>query len=162
MKRLGQIVFILLAIGVALFLYKRYRIAPEVDPILIEVLDENGEVKTLGELHQGTLLVNFYASWCGPCMSEMPDLQKGSLNTKGIQFIGLTDDTPERIQQVKDHFGITYPIYKLASTLNENDVYSIPTTFVFKDGEEIMNYLGPKDWSDEQLLEQLASGQAIK
>ena len=162
MKRLGQIVFVLLAIGVALFLYKRYRIAPEVDPILIEVLDDNGEVKTLGELHQGTLLVNFYASWCGPCMSEMPNLQKGSLNTKGIQFIGLTDDTPERIQQVKDHFGITYPIYKLASTLNENDVYSIPTTFAFKDGVEIMNYLGPKDWSDEQLLEQLASGQAIK
>jgi thiol-disulfide isomerase/thioredoxin len=162
MKKLGQIAFFIFAIGVALFLYKRYRVAPDVNPLLIEVLDQNGEVKTLGELHQGTLLVNFYASWCGPCMSEMPDLQKGSLNTKGIQFIGLTDDTPERIQQVKDHFGITYPIYKLATTLKENDVYSIPTTYAFKDGVEIMNYLGPKDWSNEQLLEQLSSGQAIK
>lgn len=162
MKKLGQIAFFILAIGLALFLYKRYRVAPAVDPLFIEVLDQNGEIKTLGELHQGTLLVNFYASWCGPCMNEMPDLQKGSLNSKGIQFIGLTDDTPERIQQVKNHFGITYPIYKLATTLKENDVYSIPTTYAFKDGVEIMNYLGPKDWSDEQLLEQLTSGQAIK
>lgn len=160
MKKFKNIAFVLLAAGIGVFLYQRYRVAPDVDPLKIEVLDENGQVRTLGELHQGTLLINFYAAWCGPCMGEMESLQAGSENTLDIQFIGLTDDTPERIQQVKDHFGITYPIYKLATTLKENDAYSIPTTYVFEDGVEIMNYLGPRDWSDEELLQSF-SKQAI-
>ena len=83
-------------------------------------------------------MVNMWATWCGPCVNELPDLQKLSTDyaDKGFQLIGLVDDySPlEDIRSYIDLNGLTYRM------INWNDVFAslqtgyVPTTY-FIDSE---------------------------
>ena len=59
------------------------------------------------------LLVNFWATWCHPCVQEMPALS--DLQAKGkianLQIIGIGIDTPEAIGQFSTKYKISYPLY---------------------------------------------------
>src|SRR6187551_617414 len=45
------------------------------------IVDESGKKVNLSELKGKVVLINFFATWCGPCVQEMPDLQKDIWNT---------------------------------------------------------------------------------
>jgi thiol-disulfide isomerase/thioredoxin len=66
---------------------------------------------TLLEQAKGTpLVVNFWASWCGPCVDEAPLLAKAARTHRGIQFLGvdILDDRGDAQQFIRDH-AIPYP-----------------------------------------------------
>ena len=58
------------------------------------------------------LLVNVWASWCGPCIEEMPELQRFSARqgTKGIQVVGIALDEPEAVRDFLSRVPVQYPI----------------------------------------------------
>ncbi len=59
-----------------------------------------------------TLLINFWATWCGPCREEMPDFVKAqtAYESKGLQIIGLAIDRREPVVRFARELGINYPI----------------------------------------------------
>ncbi|QQC63456.1 TlpA family protein disulfide reductase [Paraburkholderia ginsengisoli] len=65
-------------------------------------------------LHKGhPIVVNFWASWCGPCVEEMPALSQlqREYAKKGIQFVGLGVDSEKNIQTFLQKVKVAYPIY---------------------------------------------------
>ena len=66
---------------------------------------------TLEGLRGKPVVLNFFASWCGPCIRELPALQAMSERYKGkVQFIGITfNDRREAAKGVLDRSGVTYP-----------------------------------------------------
>ncbi len=62
---------------------------------------------------QGKLLiVNFWASWCGPCLEEMPrfiTLQQ-KYGDQGIQFVGIGIDQVDALAKIVDRLGVNYPV----------------------------------------------------
>lgn len=58
------------------------------------------------------LLVNVWASWCGPCIEEMPELQRFSAGqgTTGIQVVGIALDEPEAVRDFLSRVPVQYPI----------------------------------------------------
>ena len=98
-------------------------------------------------------LVNFFESWCGPCVSEMPALEQLSREyaDKGLVVIGVfyTSGRDDDVRQVMDYTGITYPILHGDDALDEYTNYYIPSTVFFDCdgntvGEEIV---GPRDYA---------------
>jgi thiol-disulfide isomerase/thioredoxin len=65
------------------------------------------------DLYRGKIvLVNFWASWCGPCRREQPGLQRlwAEYSDRGVQFIGVNfQDDPAAARAYVDEFGVTYP-----------------------------------------------------
>ncbi|WP_306642653.1 TlpA family protein disulfide reductase [Sanyastnella coralliicola] len=146
-------IFPYLLIGLVLlgFYYWRYKVPPSMDTAQINV-KVSEQVKSVIELHDGPILVNFYASWCGPCMREMPSLQKA--HDKGLfTVVCVTDDNPQLIEQVRNKFDLTFPMYQLDNSLKSYSIYTIPTTYLLnEDGEVVASMTDPREWDSEDFM----------
>ena len=79
----------------------------------INLPDLDGKPQTLPGTYAGRpLLVNVWASWCGPCIEEMPELERyaRAQGKDGTQVIGLALDSPANIRQFLAQVPVSYPI----------------------------------------------------
>nr|WP_236685907.1 TlpA disulfide reductase family protein [Pseudoxanthomonas suwonensis] len=79
----------------------------------IRLPDLDGNVVELTAIAPGRpLLVNVWASWCGPCIEEMPELQRFAREQgeDGVQVVGLALDTPEGVRGFLARVPVDYPI----------------------------------------------------
>jgi thiol-disulfide isomerase/thioredoxin len=75
--------------------------------------DLTGRMVAIPEAWTGRpLLINVWASWCGPCVEEMPELQRFSAQqgVKGVQVIGIALDEPEAVRDFLARVSVQYPI----------------------------------------------------
>lgn len=85
--------------------------APDVSLTLL-----NGDTVALSDLVGDVVVLNFWASWCGPCRQEMPELQaywdeaQASGEATTILGVGVRTDTDSQARQVVEQAGYTYPI----------------------------------------------------
>jgi thiol-disulfide isomerase/thioredoxin len=74
--------------------------------------DLDGVVRNIKEWDGKIVLVNFWATWCPPCLKEMPyfvELQK-QYGDQGFQIIGIAIDDEDAVRVFVDDMGINYPI----------------------------------------------------
>ena len=77
----------------------------------LEGLD--GSEVSLARLQGKVVVLNFWASWCGPCRLEMPDFQKAweEHQEQGVVFVGIAvDDTASEASKFAEQVGVTYPL----------------------------------------------------
>lgn len=84
-------------------------VVEDVDDIPFETFD--GETTTLADF-DGPLVVNFFASWCTPCVTEMPEFDEVYRELDGaVTFIGLNyDDRADDAREIVERTGVTYPV----------------------------------------------------
>ena len=79
----------------------------------ITLPDLDGTPRTLSTAWPGRpLLVNVWASWCGPCIEEMPELQRfaAEQGANGVQVVGIALDDPTSVQTFLKRIPVAYPI----------------------------------------------------
>lgn len=82
-------------------------LAPE-----ISLNDLTGEARKLSEWRGKLVLVNFWATWCAPCLHEIPmltELQQ-QYGASGLQIVGPAMDEPETVRNGAPQLGINYPV----------------------------------------------------
>lgn len=85
--------------------------AIEVRPDL-EFRDLDGRTHKLSEWSGKLLLVNFWATWCAPCLKEIPLLVEAQTQhaARGLQIVGIAMDQAEPVREFRDRFKINYPV----------------------------------------------------
>jgi thiol-disulfide isomerase/thioredoxin len=119
----------------------------------------DGGAADLGTFAGQPLVLNFFASWCTPCVAEMPDLEAAA-DRYGDQvgFLGLAvRDRVEDARRIVEETGVTYPVGLDRDALIERfQGLAMPSTvFIAADGEVLDTHLGVL--SPEQLDEKLAT-----
>jgi thiol-disulfide isomerase/thioredoxin len=119
----------------------------------VKYVDTDGGNYSPQSLGGKVVVVNFWATWCGPCKMEIPALSKiyAKYKAKDVVFLGvLTNDTPNDSQLLNfrsDH-EMTYPIVRGNSDIlvSYNYPQALPTTLVFnRGGKQVYSHVGPVD-----------------
>jgi thiol-disulfide isomerase/thioredoxin len=95
--------------------------------------DINGNQVAFDSFREKTVFINFWATWCPPCIAEMPDINDLYLKTnKNVSFVMISvDEDREKAKKFMERKGYDFPIYFLASGLpSVYETHSIPTTYV--------------------------------
>ena len=110
--------------------------------------DLDGRTITTDDLYGKVTLVNFWATWCGPCRAEIPDLIKLQARYPDhLQIIGVSADEGP-VQVVEDFataYGINYPIVMSTPELNRAfpGVMALPTSFIIDpEGRVVQTHIG--------------------
>ena len=130
--------------------------AEEAEPIPapdFTVYDANGNQVHLSDYLGKPVVVNFWASWCGPCQMEMPDFQETYLELgEEVQFlmINMTGgrETLENAQAFIAEQGYTFPVFfdQDADAARTYGAYSLPTTyFIDTEGNAVAQATGAID-----------------
>ncbi|NKI67857.1 redoxin domain-containing protein [Collimonas pratensis] len=116
-----------------------------------EIPDASGKTASLSQWKRKPLVVNFWATWCAPCVEEMPELNalQGEIAAKNIQVIGIGVDSADNIAKFAEKYKISYPLYVAGSSATAllrqfgNQSGGLPfTVLIGRDGQVKKMYLG--------------------
>ena len=97
--------------------------------------DTQGKTHRLEDYRGKWVLINFWATWCPPCLEEMPDLQKLHETRKDLVVIGIAMEyrDPNYVKQFADDLLVTFPIVlgdgRIAAQIGK--VPGLPTTYLY-------------------------------
>lgn len=115
------------------------------------MVDLNGKTHQLGDHRGKLLLINFWASWCAPCLEEMPYLveAQNTYGAQGLQILGPAMDELDPVKKIISDLGINYPVFQdytqVDTTLKAlgNTQGALPySVLISRDGKVLETLLG--------------------
>ena len=126
-------------------------------PLVLHLPDLEGQVQALEALRGKPVLVNFWASWCTPCITEMPSIQRLADDMRDVPFsvIGVNVGEGElRVRAMAERLGLDFPILldKDSAAFERLRISVLPTTFLL-DGDGVVRYVGrgPLEWDSAEV-----------
>jgi len=132
--------------------------SPRVDLLLPDL---DGHDRRLDEFRGKVVLVNFWASWCMPCLAEMPSIQRLAARMDGKPFavIGVNvGETDRRVRRAAERLRLGFPILldRDNAVFGRWGIKVLPTTYVL-DRQGLVRYIGrgPLDWDGAEVVDLL-------
>jgi thiol-disulfide isomerase/thioredoxin len=128
-------------------------------PLVLKDID--GKEYDLAAFKGRIVIVNFWATWCGPCVAEMPSLQAlaSRLGERNALVLGVNyHESPQKIRDFQAKYRLNFPLlrdaWQEASAAWKVNV--LPTTFIV-DAAGVLRYrvVGEVDWSSRQVADRL-------
>lgn len=132
----------------------------------------HGQSESLASFKGSVVVLNFWASWCAPCLQEMPALEQLFKKFPGKEVIVVAvaeDESSEEVQKVANSFKLSFPVL-VDSDGTIKDKYKVsgyPETFVIdkqgkivffpdpENGTPVTKIVGPRDWTSSTVIAQL-------
>jgi len=128
--------------------------------------DMHGEDVNLADFEGRPILINFWATWCGPCKVEIPALVElqDKYRDQGLVVLGISvDDAPEDLRPFAEQFKMNYPVLVGLGRDDFMDAYMagliLPESwFIRRDGSVQLKYVGTNthEWFEQQIQNLLA------
>lgn len=125
----------------------------------IHMTDLSGKPVSLSDFAGKPVFLNFWATWCGPCVSEMKSIELVSQRFKNdIVFLAASTEPPAAVQSYLQKHPYTFKFVQLKVNYLDLYVVKLPTTFLLnKRGELVAEEEGFRDWNDVANIEKLSA-----
>ncbi len=126
-----------------------------------KLIDKNGNITSLAEMQGKVIFINMWATWCSPCIAEMPSiskLQKQMGNEVSFVILSLDDDFEKaKAFDIRKRYNL--PIYSLVGNMPAMfDSSTIPTTYIIDaKGNLVLTHTGMADYNSEKFKKFLRS-----
>jgi thiol-disulfide isomerase/thioredoxin len=119
----------------------------------------SGQTLDPAEWHGKVVILNFWATWCGPCRYEIPELMAMQKRFgSSLQVVGLSVDEapPAQVKQFAEQMGITYPVAMASEKLQDEfgGILALPTSFIInREGRVVDKHVGlvPRGYYDAEI-----------
>jgi thiol-disulfide isomerase/thioredoxin len=137
------------------YLIAKYRVAPNIDFSQMKLMDTEAQPVHLSDYKGKVVFLNFWETWCGPCIQEMSTIESAKAQTDStkIVFITIAEEEPGKIGKFKaDHnYHFNYFISELPFA--ELGINTYPTTYIIdKEGNVALTKIGGVDWSSPEMV----------
>ncbi|AHV92287.1 TlpA family protein disulfide reductase [Bordetella holmesii] len=72
--------------------------------------DLDGNAQALSQWRGQLMVINFWATWCAPCVKEMPELDELQKKTPNVRFVGIGVDTADNMRKFVEKIPVSYPL----------------------------------------------------
>ena len=127
----------------------------------LHVKDLNGQLVNMSTYRGKVIFLNFWATWCMPCVAELPSINKLYIELKdeNITFLLISSESIDKLKAYHTKKDYQIPFHHIDASGNIPNIYfspNIPTTFIInKQGKIIRKSFGAEDWDDEEFLKEL-------
>ena len=122
------------------------------------LVDLNQNKVNLTSFKGKKVVINYWATWCSPCIKEMPELKRAEevLQNYNYTFLLVSDETISKINTFKNEKKFDFNFLKSINSNEINGVYSLPTTYIFdENGKKVETFVGVVAWDSEQIINKL-------
>lgn len=122
------------------------------DELQVNTLD--GKPFDLSTLKGKKIFLNFWATWCGPCLQEMPSIAaiKPEMEAAGFVFLFVSDESLEKLRVFQKRAPFPFDYYQYPRSVQSLGIRSIPQTYLINSrGEVIYAHGGMADWQREEM-----------
>jgi len=117
----------------------------------------DGQDLKMADLKGKVVFLNFWATWCPPCVAEMPGIQQlhEKLKDGGVVFVCVSNEETSKVSRFVKEKGFTFPIYTMhGAPPGVFKTRGIPATFILSpDGKIAYKHIGSAKWDDEKSID---------
>lgn len=117
----------------------------------IKLTELDGTPIDLTQYKGKAVFINFWATWCRPCVQELPSIQQAmnKLNNKDIVFLFASNEATAEIEDFKKSNKYSFHYVKVEN-IEYLNITALPTTYIFNSaGELVFSEMGYKKWDDQ-------------
>lgn len=120
--------------------------------------DLNDNDLDLSDYKKGKIVINYWATWCAPCIKEMPSIKKAEeiLDEYGYTFLLVSDETVSKISSFKKEWNFDFNFLKSSKSFESLGVYAMPTSYIYdENGQLIETIVGAIEWDSKEMIDKL-------
>ena len=128
-----------------------------------QVKTDNGMTVSRANFGGKVLVLNFWATWCPPCVEELPSLNEmqKQLSGSGVVVLAVSVDKNEQTyRQFLQRAGVSFQTFRdpEANVSADYGTFKYPETYVIdRNGKVVQKIIGPTDWTDPKMISYIRS-----
>lgn len=123
----------------------------------LQLTDLQGRAVSLDAYEDKVLLVNVWATWCKPCLQEMPSMDKLQQQYPDkLAILTVSDEAVEKLREFRSRYNYSFDFLKANRPLANQSLTVYPITYLLSsNGDVEAVFLGALDWSSPKIQEKL-------
>ena len=121
----------------------------------IRITNLNGQTIDLKQYQGKSIFINFWATWCKPCIQEMPSIKAAQsiLKNEAVIFLMASNESAVEIEQFKINNVYNFDYVRIENS-EEMNVQTLPVTFIFnRNGKLVFSEAGSRNWDEKSNID---------